>query len=52
MIYIRLTEAQKAQHPSIHCTGSVPGMKKLSIWGKNYRCVRCGQYIYLSLIHI
>lgn len=52
MIYIRLTEAQKAQHPSIHCTGSVRGMKKLSIWGKNYRCVRCGQYIYNLSIYI
>lgn len=29
MEYMKLTEAEKARHPSIHCTGSVRGMKKL-----------------------
>lgn len=46
MKYLRLTEAEKARHPSIHSTGSVRGMKKLGYWGKYDRCVRCGQYIY------
>ena len=52
MIYMRLTKAEKALHPSIHCTGSVLGMKKLGLWGKNDRCVRCGQYIYNLSIYI
>lgn len=52
MNYRRLTEVQKAQHPSIHCSGSVRGMKKLGLWGKNDRCVRCGQYIYNLSIYI
>lgn len=43
---MKLTEAEKARHPSIHYTGSVRGMKKLGYWGKNDRCVRCGQFIY------
>ena len=42
----KLTEAEKARHPSIHYTGSVRGMKKLGFWGKHDVCVRCGQYIY------
>lgn len=42
MKYMRLTEGQKGQHPSIHYTGSVRGMKKLGYWGKNDVCVRCG----------
>lgn len=46
MKYQRLTESEKARHPSIHRTGSVRGMKKLGLWGKHDRCVRCGQYIY------
>ncbi len=46
MQYMKLTEAEKARHPSIHCTGSVRGMKKHCGWGENDRCVRCGQYIY------
>ena len=46
MQYMKLTEAEKARHPSIHCTGSVRGMKKHCGWGKNDRCIRCGQYIY------
>ena len=46
MQYMKLTEAEKARHPSIHYTGSVRGMKKHFGWGKNDRCVRCGQYIY------
>lgn len=45
MRYEKLTEKEKARHPSIHYTGSVRGMKKRG-WGKNDRCVRCGQYIY------
>lgn len=50
MKYLKLTEAEKARHPSIHYTGSVCGMKKYGGWGKSDRCVRCGQYIYnLSL---
>lgn len=28
MQYMKLTEAEKACHPSIHYTGSVRGMKK------------------------
>lgn len=46
MKYMKLTDRQKAIHPSIHCTGSVRGMKKLGYWGKDDVCVRCGQYIY------
>lgn len=46
MRHMRLTEGQKGQHPSIHYTGSVRGMKKLGYWGKNDVCVRCGAYIY------
>ena len=46
MKYERLTEAEKASHPSRHCTGSVRGMKKLGYWGKHDRIVRCGQFIY------
>lgn len=46
MKYKKLTKAEQARHPSIHCTGSVLGMKKLGYWGKNDICVRCGNYIY------
>ena len=46
MKYRRLTEFEKYQHPSIHHTGSVRGMKKLGFWRKDDECVRCGQYIY------
>ena len=46
MKYKKLTELEKARHPSIHQTGSVRGMKKLRYWGKKDICVRCGQYIY------
>lgn len=46
MKYMKLTEFEKSRHPSIHCTGSVSGMKKLGFWGKDDCCVRCGQYIY------
>ncbi len=52
MRYERLPEYDKARHPSIHCTGSVRGMKKLGYWGKNDKCVRCGQYIYNLSIFI
>lgn len=52
MKYQRLTESEKARHPSIHHTGSVRGMKKLGLWGKHDRCVRCGQYIYNLSIYI
>lgn len=46
MKYIKLSEREKARHPSIHYTGSVRGMKKLGFWGKHDNCVRSGQYIY------
>lgn len=46
MKYMKLSEKQKAIHPSIHHTGSIRGMKKLGFWDKNDHCVRCGQYIY------
>lgn len=46
MKYKKLSEVEKALHPSIHYTGSVRGMKKQGFWGKRDRCVRCGQYIY------
>lgn len=52
MEYMRLTQLDKSIHPSIHCTGSVRGMKKLGYWGKNDRCVRCGQFIYNLSIFI
>ncbi len=52
MQYMHLTDAQKAQHPSIHYTGSVRGMKKLGYWGKHDRCVRCGAYIYNLSMYI
>ena len=52
MRYMKLTEYDKARHPSIHHTGSVRGMKKLRYWGKHDRCVRCGQYIYNMSIFI
>lgn len=44
---IRLNE-----HPSIHATGSVRGMKKLRFWGKNDRVIRHGQYYYNLSIRI
>lgn len=46
MKYMRLTEEEKNSRPSIHCIGSVRGMKKLGYWDKDDVCVRCGQYIY------
>lgn len=52
MEYKKLTEAEKARHPSIHYTGSVRGMKNLGFWGKHDHCVRCGQYIYNLSIQI
>ena len=52
MRYMKLTEHNKAIHPSIHYTGSVRGMKKLRYWGENDRCVRCGQYIHNLSIFI
>ena len=33
MQYMKLTEAEKARHPSIHCTGSVRGINKHCGWG-------------------
>lgn len=33
MKYMKLTEAEKAAHPSIHYTGSVRGMKKTRLLG-------------------
>ncbi len=52
MKYQRLTEAEKATHPSIHYTGSIRGMKRLGFWGKNDVCVRSGAYIYNLPIRI
>ncbi len=52
MRYMKLTEKEKARHPSIHYTGSVRGMKKRGGWRKNDLCVRCGQYIYNLSIKI
>lgn len=46
MKYMKLTKSEQNRHPSIHYTGSVRGMKKQGFWGKDDRCVRCGQYIY------
>ena len=46
MRYMKVTQAERDRHPSIHYTVSVRGMKKLGFWGKHDRCVRCGQYIY------
>ncbi len=46
MEYMKLTETEKARHPSIHRTGSVRGMKKLGYWGQHDHIVRCGQFIY------
>ncbi len=45
MKYLKLTEEEKARHPSIHKSGSIRGMKKL-FWGKKDVCVLCGSYIY------
>lgn len=52
MRYMKLTEYDKAIHPSIHHTGSVRGMKKLRYWGQHDECVRCGQFIYNLSIYI
>lgn len=52
MRYMKLSEEEKAIHPSIHYTGSVRGMKKNGLWNKNDCCVRCGQYIYNMSIYI
>lgn len=46
MKYQKLTESERAAHPSIHISGSVRGMKKLGYWDKWDVCVRCGNYIY------
>lgn len=46
MKYKRLTESEKACHPSIHYTGSVLGMKKSGYWKEHDEIVRCGQYVY------
>lgn len=46
MKYMKLTDAEKSRHPSIHYTGSVRGMKRHGGWGKKDVCVRCGQFIY------
>lgn len=50
--YEKLSAAQMTQHPSIHYTGSVRGMKKLGFWGEHDIVVRCGQYIYNLSIFI
>ena len=46
MKYMKLTQEERDQHPSIHRTGSVRGMKRHGGWGKDDVCVLCGQYIY------
>ncbi len=46
MKYQRLTEKERAMHPSIHVSGSVRGMKERGYWDKHDICVRCGNYIY------
>lgn len=40
------------EHPSIHATGSVRGMKRLHFWRKNDRIIRHGQYYYNLSIYI
>lgn len=50
--HMKLSKAQMTQHPSIHYTGSVRGMKKLGYWGEHDIIVRCGQYIYNLSIFI
>lgn len=52
MRYVKLSEHERAIHPSIHYTGSVKGMKKQGFWKKNDACVRCGSYIYNMSIFI
>ena len=49
MRYERLSQAEKARHPSIHYTGSVRGMKKQGFWGKHDICVRSVSYTHLTL---
>lgn len=46
MKYLSAKKFSRDAHPSIHYTGSVRGMKKLGLWGKHDKCVRCGNYIY------
>ena len=46
MEYVKKGDPVTNNHPSIHYTGSVKGMKKLGYWGKKDKCVRQGQYIY------
>lgn len=46
MKYMKLSQAERDRHPSMHYTGSVRGMKKLGYWGKQDKCVRCGSWIY------
>ena len=48
MKYLSAKKFSRDAHPSIHYTGSVRGMKKLGLWGKHDKCVRCGNYIYIS----
>ena len=49
MEYIKVSESKNYnlyKHPSIHCSGSVRGMKKLGFWGENDEIVKCGNYYY------
>lgn len=46
MKYVKKGDPVTNNHPSIHYTGSVKGMKKLGYWGKKDKCVRQGQYVY------
>ena len=46
MEYRKLSKEEQSIHPSIHCSGSIQGMKKLGYWGKHDQIVRCGQHYY------
>ena len=46
MKYKKLTKHERDTHPSIHCTGSVRGMKERGLWDKDAECVRRGNHIY------
>ena len=45
--YIKKSEeVLTGKYASIHCTGSITGMKKLGYWSKNDRIVRQNNYYY------
>lgn len=43
---VKLSEEEKAKHPSIHYSGSVIGMIKLGFWSKDDTIVRCDGHFY------